>query len=142
MKGGDSKVNAEWLEAQRIIFGEQTGKYLLSWGAGLKRNWGSAELPEVRRKGPGETGKATDPGQEPWVTSLEARPLAPPSALFKSTKIESFSLTGISSHFYCPITQLLGLFTELLQSNYHCIPEGPLRFQRRKKNHPHQFLQL
>ena len=58
------------------------------WGAGLKRNSGSAEPPEARRKGPGETGKDADPGQESWVTILEARPLALPSALFKSTKIQ------------------------------------------------------
>lgn len=32
MEGGDSKVSAQWLEAQRSILREQAGKYLLSGG--------------------------------------------------------------------------------------------------------------
>ena len=72
-EGGDCKVNAGWLEAQRSTLGGQTGKYLLS-GAWIWRGTGqTCRVAEARRDRSPRRNKEADPVQKPWTSILGKR---------------------------------------------------------------------
>lgn len=68
-EGGDCKVSAGWLGAQRSIRGEHTGKYLLRGGQAQRATGKGKCRGEARRQDPGETGQEAGPGRDPQVTS-------------------------------------------------------------------------
>lgn len=126
MEGGDSKVSAQWLGAQRNTLREQTGKYLLSGGQAW-RGAGKGKHRAVRgQKGGQEKRPRADPGQESWVTIPEARPLAPPSALFKSTKTQGELHSLLALLYFSCLVYLLSFSGQMIIVHLH-------EFEGRKK---------